>query len=982
MPKRFDFISPGVVLREIDQSQIETPVQDDGILIIGRATSGPAMKPIRVTTLEDFTSIFGKPISGKGTINSDVYRDGNFQGPTYGMYAAQAWLAAGISPVTFVRLLGEDSDNQGGSYTKAGWNLGGGSLNAAAGSVTTAYGLWVMPSGSNVAGISASLGAILYSKGGALTLNGTIAGSSDTTSSIGQFIKSVSTSGQPSAFKIDVHSANGTIDETKTFHFTPTSKDGYIRNVLNANPQKLDSTNYGSGQTKKYFVGETFEESVKRMVNDVSGTAGQQYGMLIPIVSGSTHWVNHQKAATAAKSGWIINRNPSPKTDFASFHGDSSAEKLFRIVSLHEGSWMMNNHYITFEDLKLGTPKNPNSSFTLRLRNLGGDIVEEYTRLNLDESSENFVAKRIGDMYQTWNSTHLRYDTFGDYKNISDYIRIEMDDNWKAGLNDTYALPWGFFGPCKPKSFTYLSSLGGLSRAAPNDGRVYNMGVLSSGSVDTFGHSWLKGNSGIIGGEWLGPTSNMISSSNELGGNATSFGMTASFHWPSLKLTEENTARSSANYKKSDFFGLRHKFADTKDTRIYDQRDYIDLLRALGGGLDIDDPGLSSERQFVFSLDEVRINRGTGLYYWQSGSHLSGLSETALSGSEQILDDGIKKFSVPLFGGFDGLDIEAVEPFSHNNVLTGKDESSHYAYYSMSKAIDTISDKEIVNYDIVSIPGLINEALTNKVIDAASDRGDALAIIDLDDGYKESFENNGSKTGGTVASVRSNAESRDYNNSYAATYYPRVRMRDTLGGTGDVFVAPASVAGIGAIASSEANSDGPWFAPAGFNRGGIKVLGGDAGPRVVGTWKHLTKDNRDVLYERNINPIARFPAVGEIVIFGQKTLQQDKSALDRINVRRLLIYLKKRIGRIADTILFDQNIQATWSRFDAAADLVLRDVQQRFGIVEYKLVLDETTTTPDLVDQNILYAKIFVKPARAIEFIAIDFIVTKSGIEF
>jgi phage tail sheath protein FI len=222
----------------------------------------------------------------------------------------------------------------------------------------------------------------------------------------------------------------------------------------------------------------------------------------------------------------------------------------------------------------------------------------------------------------------------------------------------------------------------------------------------------------------------------------------------------------------------------------------------------------------------------------------------------------------------------------------------------------------------------------------------------------------------------------DYDTSYAATYYPPVRLRDTVGGGNDVTVVAPSVAAIGAMAFSDANSQGPWFAPAGFNRGGIGVLGGSAGPRVVGTVEHLTKRDRDDLYEQNVNPIARFPAVGEIVIFGQKTLQQTPSALDRINVRRLMIYLKKRIGRVANTILFDQNVQTTWFRFKDRADAILSDVKSRFGITEYKLVLDETTTTADLVDRNIMYAKIFIKPARAIEFIAIDFVITRSGVEF
>jgi hypothetical protein len=282
----------------------------------------------------------------------------------------------------------------------------------------------------------------------------------------------------------------------------------------------------------------------------------------------------------------------------------------------------------------------------------------------------------------------------------------------------------------------------------------------------------------------------------------------------------------------------------------------------------------------------------------------------------------------------------------------------------------------------VSIPGLINENLTQDLVRMAEERADTLAIIDLDGDYRKSYEANGVEALGTAAAAISKAKSLDYDTSYAATYYPPVRLRDTAGGGGDVAVVPPSVAAIGAIGRSEALSEGPWFAPAGFNRGGIGVLGGNAGPRVAGTIEHLTKRDRDDLYEQNINPIARFPSIGEIVIFGQKTLQQTPSALDRINVRRLMIYLKKRVGRVANTILFDQNVRTTWFRFKDRADDILRDVQTRFGITEYKLVLDETTTTTDMIDRNILYAKIFVKPARAIEFIAIDFVITRSGVEF
>jgi phage tail sheath protein FI len=143
----------------------------------------------------------------------------------------------------------------------------------------------------------------------------------------------------------------------------------------------------------------------------------------------------------------------------------------------------------------------------------------------------------------------------------------------------------------------------------------------------------------------------------------------------------------------------------------------------------------------------------------------------------------------------------------------------------------------------------------------------------------------------------------------------------------------------------------------------------------------LTSKQRDDLYEVNINPIASFPAEG-IVVFGQKTLQATASALDRINVRRLLIYLKKQISIISTTILFDPNIQVTWDRFLASVEPLLKSVKARYGLQEYRVILDSTTTTPDLVDRNIMYAKVLLKPTKAIEFIALDFVVTSQGASF
>tara|TARA_R110000824_G_scaffold136200_1_gene299762 strand:- start:12254 stop:13060 length:807 start_codon:yes stop_codon:yes gene_type:complete len=266
------------------------------------------------------------------------------------------------------------------------------------------------------------------------------------------------------------------------------------------------------------------------------------------------------------------------------------------------------------------------------------------------------------------------------------------------------------------------------------------------------------------------------------------------------------------------------------------------------------------------------------------------------------------------------------------------------------------------------------------MLNVCSERADAMAIIDLANVYIPSSEryyaDKTSRIGTTPTSAANSLKDRRLDTSYGATYYPWVQTRDEA--SGRMLWVPPSVVMMGVLASSE-KASAAWFAPAGFNRGGL--TDGAAGIPVTSVTERLSSKDRDTLYEARINPIASFPSSG-IVVFGQKTLQERQSALDRINVRRLVIYLKKQISVLSTKVLFEQNVQATWSRFINLIDPFLANVQVDFGITDYRLILDESTTTPDLIDQNILYAKIMVKPARAIEYIAIDFVIMSTGASF
>jgi hypothetical protein len=332
-----------------------------------------------------------------------------------------------------------------------------------------------------------------------------------------------------------------------------------------------------------------------------------------------------------------------------------------------------------------------------------------------------------------------------------------------------------------------------------------------------------------------------------------------------------------------------------------------------------------------------------------------------------------------MFGGHNGVDITESDPFANRN-LADKAEKTGYAFNSIRRAINTCADPEIVDYNLMVAPGITNTALTDLMINTCEERGDALAITDLPDIYNPAHEGSSylqfENRPGTLSTIVTSFKNRRKNSSYGATYYPWVQIRDSLSDAS--LWVPPSVVALGTFSNSDRVGE-LWFAPAGFNRGGLSQ--GSAGLTVTGVTERLSSDQRDDLYEVNINPIASFPNEG-IVVFGQKTMDATTSALSRINVRRLLIFLKKEISRLSQQVLFDQNVEATWGRFQGLVRPVLESVKVRFGLTDYKLLLDETTTTPDLVDRNVLYAKIFLKPARAIEFIALDFIITRTGAAF
>ena len=273
--------------------------------------------------------------------------------------------------------------------------------------------------------------------------------------------------------------------------------------------------------------------------------------------------------------------------------------------------------------------------------------------------------------------------------------------------------------------------------------------------------------------------------------------------------------------------------------------------------------------------------------------------------------------------------------------------------------LNLLSNQDDYQFNVLTTPGLLNNDHASQVstaINNTQQRGDSIYLIDPV-AYASS-----------ITAVNTQANSR--NSSYAAMYWPWLQTIDP--DLGDQVWVPASTMIPGVYAFNDNASD-PWFAPAGINRGGLTT--------VIRPERKLSQANRDSLYQNKVNPIASFPGQGSVV-YGQKTLQRQASALDRINVRRLLIALKSYIGQVAQTLVFEQNTAATRNNFLSIVNPYLESVVQRQGLYAFKVVMDDSNNTPDVIDRNQMVGAIYLQPTKTAEFIILDFNLLPTGATF
>jgi len=387
-------------------------------------------------------------------------------------------------------------------------------------------------------------------------------------------------------------------------------------------------------------------------------------------------------------------------------------------------------------------------------------------------------------------------------------------------------------------------------------------------------------------------------------------------------------------------------------------------------GVSLDPKASNYVARIIGDQKQVVRGSGTDVYLQMSGSFANSSRYVRVKSVDTKTPDYFDNAGIAKDQYTGSIPVAASGTFgdASGNILTGTGK-----YYQNISSTDTqglkgdnyttafnlLANKDEFRYNIITAPGLYQSDYSsnlNTLVSNTETRGDNIVVLDL-----EAYNS-------TIGAAVTTAASKD--TSYAAAYWPWCMVTDP--DSGQLVWVPASTLIPGVYANND-NTAEAWFAPAGINRGGLS--------NVVRVERKLTQANRDTLYSGKVNPLATFPGRG-VVVFGQKTLQAQSSALDRVNVRRLLIALKNYISQVADNLVFEQNTTATRNSFLSQVNPYLESVQQRQGLFAFKVVMDDSNNGPDVIDRNELRGAIYVQPTKTAEFIYLDFNILPTGAEF
>ena len=734
--------------------------------------------------------------------------------------------------------------------------------------------------------------------------------------------------------------------------FNPESPN-YFSKVLNTDPTKIESR--GHYLHASWDIDPAVAKADRTGLTLVgNGAASENYAAFClhssanrkAEANNSPNFESFDSQFKTAKSPWFLSQA----------FGEGTKYKLFKLHALDDGEIGCDRFRVLISNLRPSATEDDWGSFDLALEAfdsdpIGGEVLVQWKRLSLDPDSRNYIARVIGDKHMKFNFSTGRLEEEGDYEIRNKYVRVEVHDDVE-GSGVRTLLPCGF------KGFPHINT---------DNNELF----------DESGPRILLASS--LNGLKVSPLPFVRSISRSSGATEIP---SANLPW-GIKFAKKKF--SDDEHKELSEIHFNESIRSW--TKFFPDMAAANLTNA--SFLVTDDDKVDSFENGEFSLEKIAVkedpSNSTTIDYknidWGTSEYAR--TGTAPTGKVKIsLGDAIAegrntkylKFRCMLQGGFDGVNIfdEDKAKINHNAAFReASDEKDNDTFTgptveTLKKAIDVLADKSAVEFQLLAIPGIREPLVTDHAIEACESRFDAMLVMDIEE-KNESAEDvldNSMPSAGLTAFKFAD---RQLDTSFAAAYFPDVLMRRPSNGT--TIQVPPSVAMLGVMSRNDTLAD-PWFAPAGLTRGRLNAINS----RV-----QMNRELLDTLYDKDINPIYE-PAgrPGEVYAFGQKTLLQNQSALDRINVRRLLINVRRRVKAIAQTLLFEPNRESTLTKFSALVEPIMAEVQARQGVDRYKVQIDTTTTTQNDVENNTIRGKIYLQPTKSVEFISLDFVVTNS----
>lgn len=1000
------FRSPGIFDREVDLSEQQQAPLGVPAGIIGTALKGPAFVPITVGSFPDYVAKFG-----------------NLDSKKFGPYAVSEFLK-NRNAVTYLRLLGAGANTTIGQFEttrltgqvkNAGFVVtgtivpNGPVLNGHQGTVqfivgrhsvsaNEAFGIPIFSDNNSFSSTTVHLvrGMVLLASGARMNVL-------DATEVAAQSVNNTNaTTDADGNFKILLSSSTGATFgnsdgivgfKALTASLNPDSPN-YISKILNTDPERFP--------TEQHLLYGDF--AVDNEVASLATSTGA-----VAIVSGSANTSTTSGNTTMPFRdvfGHFDARYATPRTPtFISQPYGKTEYDLFYVQSRDDGEYANSKFKISIANIKKSVDGSSEfGSFTVLVRDWNDldtnlIILEQFPECNLNPQSANYVAKVIGDKRVTFSfdaesDDERRLTVSGKYPNKSKYIRVVMEKQIEDGLVPPSVLPFGFHGHSLLKTNDRNSDTI-TSTDGPRLAGVFTAGVgpianltgsilppvpyrfkVTRGNVATTGVPGHPGASELVNASYfwgvkfernsspLNP--NPISERNACIESFTKFlGLE--------KLDALTTGSGADTFNNNKFTLAKVAFMQTAANDIT-------------GSAEEHMRDAAYLRNLTSDPTNYTVNDGT----------LTRITLASLAAITSSLDFNkfvaFNKFTTFMAGGFDGLNILDKNARKMNDKATSFDtdggansaylspglaynpagiEKNNNAVASIKTATSIMTDDNTVNVNILAIPGIRESFITDFACQRVRDYGLALYVMDIieyDDNNNRLYDDSAIKPDPTKTAEK--LDSRAIDNDYVATYFPNVTIDDTK--NNKRVTVPSSIAALAALGFNDRVAY-PWFAPAGFNRAALDF--------VKNVQVRLNKDDRDRLQDARINPIATFPRSG-FVIFGQKTLKFAKSALDRVNVRRLMVEIKRIISGIAIRLVFEPNNISTRSRFINDATLQLGIIQTQAGVESFKIIMDDSNNTQADIEQNKLNGKIIIVPTRSIEHIALDFIITPAGVVF